>query len=84
MADRFPYGGTEPAKGASLIAPSDTVDLSERVRAITVGAGVGTVSYVGWDGVTYTTGPLPLGTYPLYAVRVRATGTTATGLTGWV
>jgi len=34
--------------------------------------------------VTYTTGPLPVGTYPMLARRIRATGTTATGLTGWI
>lgn len=84
MADRFPYNSSLPAAGGFAITPSDSTDLSERIRAITVGTAAGTVSYIGWDGQTYTTGPLPTGTYALNAVRIRATNTTATGLTGWI
>ena len=83
MADRFPYGSIEPAGGAYVVTPSDSVDLPERVRGITIGTAAGAISYVGWDGATYTTGPLPIGTHGLYAKRIRATGTTATGLTAW-
>lgn len=75
---------TAPAQGAMIVSPSNTVDLAEPIRALTIGTAGGTLSFVGRDGATYTTGPLPVGTYPLEAVRIRATGTTATGLTGWI
>ena len=73
-----------PALGAFAITASDTTDLATNIRALTIGTTAGTVSFIGWDGVTYTTGALPVGTYPLLAKRIRATGTTAVGLTGWV
>lgn len=74
-----------PALGAQAITPSDEADLPTPLRAVTLGSTGGTLSFVSSrDGQTYTTGPLPLGTYPLFARRIRATGTTATGLTGWV
>lgn len=82
--ERFPSGSTEPAAGAFAITPNDGADLTQRIRCLTIGTAGGAVSYVGWDGTTYTTGPLPIGSYPLYAKRIRSTGTTATGLTGWV
>lgn len=74
----------DPALGAFAITPSDTADLSSPVRAVTIGTAGGTLSFVGRDGQNHTTGPLPVGTYPVFASRVRATGTTATGLTGWI
>jgi len=73
-----------PAVGAFLIAPSDAANLPNDIRAITIGTAGGVIVFDGWDAVTYTTGPLPVGTYPLLARRVRNTGTTATGLTGWM
>lgn len=76
-------GIESPASGAVAITPHNTNNLAKPIRALTIGTEGGTVSFVGLDGVTYTTGPLPLGTYFLIATRVRATGTTATGLTGW-
>ncbi len=72
------------ALGAFAVTPSDGSPLSSRVRAITIGGTAGTVSFIGWDGVTYTTGSLPSGSYPLFATHIRATGTTATGITGWI
>lgn len=75
---------TGPAIGAAAITPSDSADLADPIHAITIGGAAGTLSFVSsLDGKTYTTGPLPIGTYPLFAVRIRATGTTASGLTGW-
>lgn len=74
-----------PALGAMAITPSDSADLIQFIRAITIGTAGGVISYVSSrDGATYTTGPLPVGTYSLWASRIRATGTSATGLTGWV
>ena len=72
-----------PALGSFAITPSNTADLSTNIRAITIGTA-GTLSWIGANGVTYATATLPAGTYPLFASRIRATGTTAAQLTGWV
>ena len=74
---------TAPAVGAFSVAPSNTNDLVSPIRAVTLVQG-GTLSFIGIDGQTYTTGELPAGTYPLLASRILATGTTATDITGWV
>ena len=87
MAENFanlPRPLNSPAQGAFAITPNDAVDLATPIRQLTIGAAGGTVSFVGRDGVTYTTGPLPVGSYPIDTTRIRATGTTATGLTGWL
>ena len=76
-------GSDGPAVGAFAVTPADGTDLSSYIRAITIN-GMGVLVYDGWDGVTYTTGILPVGSYPLCARRIRAAGTTATGITGWV
>jgi hypothetical protein len=86
MSDQFrnySSGLESPALGAFAVTPSDTVDLTTPVRAVTIG-GEGTVSFIAPNGTTYTTGVLPVGTYALRASRIRATGTTATVITGWV
>lgn len=74
---------TGPALESFAITPSDSADLSTHIRAITLNQG-GTLSWDSYYGTTHTTAALPAGTYPLFARRIRATGTTATGLTGWV
>lgn len=82
----FHYHGksaTGPALESFVITPSDSADLPTHIRAITLNAG-GKLSWVSVHGATHTTAALPPGTYPLLASRIRATGTTATGLTGWV
>lgn len=73
-----------PSFGAFIITPSDTVDLPKPIRKITLGDGNGTLRFIGWDGNTYETETLHFGTYDLLAVRILATGTTATKLTGWL
>lgn len=86
MSDPFrnhALGPTSPAIGAMAIVPSDSADLAVPIRALTIGSVAGTISFVGRNGQIYTTGVLPPGTYPLFAKRIRQTGTTATGLTGW-
>lgn len=75
---------THPAIGAFAITPSDGADLTLAVRQITIGTAGGVIVWRGVDGVSQTTGPLPVGTYPIAAHRIMETGTTATGLTGWV
>ncbi|WP_136685889.1 spike base protein, RCAP_Rcc01079 family [Falsirhodobacter xinxiangensis] len=86
MPDRFhthSKGVTAPALGAIAVTPSDSTDLPEMVRAVTLGGG-GTLGFVGGDGQTYVTGVLPAGTYAVFARRIRATGTTASDITGWI
>ncbi|PTR14322.1 spike base protein, RCAP_Rcc01079 family (plasmid) [Cereibacter azotoformans] len=81
---KFHHAGlTAPASGALVITPSDGSDLPSAIRAVTLG-GEGRLSFVGWDGQIHMTGPLPAGTYALLACRIRATGTTATDITGWI
>lgn len=74
---------TAPAIGGFVVTPNDSVDLEQPIRALTINVA-GTVSFIGTDGLTNTTDTLPAGTYALFATRIRSTGTTATGLTGWV
>lgn len=74
----------EPARGSFVVTPNDGADLPAAIRWLTIGTASGTVSWMDRDGVTHNTGPLPLGTYALQAHRILATGTTATGLTGWI
>ncbi len=81
--DNYAPGLDSPALGALSVIPNDTLALSQRIRALTLN-GPGTVSIISWDGTVSTTGPLPAGTYALCATHVRATGTTATGITGWI
>lgn len=72
------------ATGAFSITPSDSTDLSSPIRQVTINAP-GTISFVSsYDSQTYTTDELPAGSYPLLASRIRATDTTATGITGWM
>ncbi|MCJ8139411.1 spike base protein, RCAP_Rcc01079 family [Falsirhodobacter halotolerans] len=80
---KFHKGVTAPAVGAVAVTPSDTQDLTEEIRGVTLGVG-GTLRYLGGDGMTYTTGDLPAGTYPLFAQRILASGTTAQKITGWI
>ena len=40
------------ALGAYAITPNDDADLTDDIRAITIGGTAGTVSYIGWNGVT--------------------------------
>jgi hypothetical protein len=72
-----------PALGSFAITPSDATNLVLPIRAITL-FGDGALTWINSDGVTQTTAILPAGTYPLFATRIMATGTTATTLTGWV
>lgn len=75
---------TGPALGALSVTPNDSTDLSQPIRSVTIGSP-GTLSYVSSiDGQTYITASLPAGSYPLFASRIRATGTTATDITGWI
>ena len=64
------------------ITPSDGSDLAVEISGLIVAVG-GNVVLDRLDGQTVTL-TLPAGYFPLQAQRVRATDTTATGLTGLV
>lgn len=81
--DTHEAGLNSSALGSVAITPSDSADLEKNIRAVTLGAS-GTLAWVNWQGETQATGTLPSGTYALMAKRILATGTTATGLTGWI
>lgn len=82
--DPFKYhssGLESPALYAQSITPSDSADLPYVPRAI-YSLTDGQVSIVTSIGVTVTLPMIAGIPLPFRAVRVRATGTTATGLVG--
>ena len=82
FAETMP-GVESPAIAAYSVTPSDSVDLTQPIRQVTIN-GSGTISYVSSiDGNTYGTNTPPVGPYPMFAKRIRSTGTTATEITGW-
>lgn len=70
-----------PATRVVTITPSDSNDLSDTPRALSVGeSGWVSVVTAGGDTATiYVAAGVP---FPIRVRRVRATGTTATGLRG--
>lgn len=83
MPGRFSTGVTVtgPAVGARSITPSATA-FPEPIRMVTIG-GSGVLVYTSSvDGVDYTTGTLPAGSYPMFASHILG-ATTATDITGW-
>ncbi|HWA17683.1 MAG TPA: hypothetical protein VG757_01690 [Devosia sp.] len=87
MSDRYAAHTaslTAPASNGFDITPDDDEDLPEVVRAIYVG-GAGDVAAVLREGATLTFANLPAGSLlPVRASRIKATGTTASGLIGLV
>lgn len=81
-------GGLHRAVAAGTpfaITPNDNTDLAHVTRAISV-AGVGALVVDDADGntVTIPSGALAAGAmHPVAVRRVRATGTTATGIVGY-
>ena len=80
MSDVSETNYTSPAKGATVITPSNN-ELPRAIRMLTVGTA-GIVAFTGVDGVDYTTASLPPGNYPMAAIRILP-ATTAGTLTGW-
>lgn len=83
MADSFKRQAVEldsPARSFAGITPSNSVDIPQRPRAIYVTVA-GDVECVGDNGVSVIF-PLAAGWHALSPIRIRATGTTATGLIG--
>jgi hypothetical protein len=67
-------------KGSAVITPSDTVNLTRSpTQAIYVGVS-GNISVLLLDGSTANLLSVPIGLLPVQALRVNATGTTATNL----
>ncbi|OLS51856.1 spike base protein, RCAP_Rcc01079 family [Rhodovulum sulfidophilum] len=84
MADPYPgmsVGSTSPAVDWSEITPSDSANLATVPRALdcAVSGDVVIVSASGNEITITLTAGAP---YPVRPVRVKATGTTATGIIG--
>ena len=79
---KFLTGKESPADKHFAITPSDSADLAILPRALRIGVA-GDVAVTDLEGVdviyTCVAGELLL----FRAVRVKATGTTATGIIGW-
>tara|TARA_R110000787_G_scaffold99975_1_gene204778 strand:- start:186 stop:446 length:261 start_codon:yes stop_codon:yes gene_type:complete len=86
MANKFEElerEATAPASDAFAVTPSDSVDLAFIARSLFIGVA-GTVSVITKEGTTVSF-TLPAGfILPLEVSRVRATGTTATGIVALV
>ena len=73
---------TAPAVGGVQIIPDDNNDLSHVTRALYVGGG-GSVAVVMASGETVFFADMQAGAvYPIRAIRILTTGTTATSLVG--
>lgn len=70
-----------PAIGVEEITPSDTTDLAHVTRALNV-ATAGTVGVITSDGSLATIFVAAGVAFPIRAVRVLASNTTATGICG--
>lgn len=85
MPDRFAdhaRGLTAPADHAFAVTPNDGADLGDVTRALYVGTG-GSVAIVFAAGSEATLLNVQSGTVlPVRCRRIKATGTTATGLVG--
>jgi len=80
----FSTSPDSPSVDQITITPTDGVDLSKPVRSLYIG-GAGNVTLVSPYGTTTTFVGLGAGTIlPVSAVRVNATGTTATSLVGLI
>lgn len=76
---------TASPTGAVLITPDDDNDLTQMVRAITIGtAGDLEVTFVNGDTVIIPEEALAVGVqHMMQVVRVLDTNTTATNIVGW-
>lgn len=82
MAATNPYGADVgvlgPASNGEEVTPSDSTDLTHVSRGLYIGVA-GTISVVMRGGQTLSI-TVEAGLHPLAVSRVRATGTTATGI----
>lgn len=73
-----------PFEGGFNITPSDANNLPKKTRGIYVGVS-GDLATIMADGSEVTWPALAAGVaHPIQAIRVKATGTTATGIVGGV
>jgi len=85
MTDTFQsYTSTleSPAEHHFTVIPSDTADLAVRPRALRIG-GAGSVVLRDAKGADVAYAVQAGEILPVRALRVMATGTTATGIVGW-
>jgi len=69
------------ATNATAVTPSDSVDLDFVTKGVYVGV-VGNISVIMLGGQTTTFNAVPAGTLlPIRVTRIRASSTTATGIT---
>lgn len=84
MPDAFkrePVRLDSPGRDWAAITPNDSADIPQRPRMIFVTVA-GNVACVGNGGGTGVIFPLAVGWHNISPVRIRATGTTATGIIG--
>jgi hypothetical protein len=78
--ERFKSDLDSPVTGGEAVTPSDVTDLTKTSRCLWVARG-GNISVIMKDGMTLTWEDVPGGSHVFARVsRVRATGTTATGI----
>lgn len=83
MADEFQAQSTlldSPARDAFAITPDNNTDLDAVTRAVYVG-GEGDLAVIMYSGAEVTLAGA-VGVVPVCVRRVKATGTTATGIVG--
>ena len=68
-------------KDCEAITPDDSNDLAHMALGFVLGGSGGVVKLTTATGDVRTTKDLPAGTYPIGAIRIWATGTTATEIT---
>lgn len=73
---------TAIARGAFSITPNDSADLAQVAFGVHV-SGAGTLHYTGKDGVEHTVTLLAGARWDVAIVKVFATGTSATGISGF-
>lgn len=78
-------GPMAPARRAALVTPADGADLDFVTRGISfAAAGALKITTVGGDTLIIPSGALAAGImHPIFASRIWATGTAATGIVAW-
>lgn len=83
MSDQFEQHGqglNSPAKNAVAVTPDDSTDLAVVSRGLYIGVG-GDVAVIMAGGQTVTFAGVSGGSIlPIRAIRIKATGTTATSI----
>ncbi|MEV5054677.1 hypothetical protein MRBLRH13_000258 [Agrobacterium radiobacter] len=69
-----------PARNAVAVTPSDSADLSTVPRAVCVAADGNVAMVMSGNGQEVTIAMVAGTLYPLAPTRIKATGTTATGI----